>query len=151
MNLVETRNMADIFQIIPQEAEIRKDRRDQKSIRDMLSYLKRQFESNPNFHVVMTYGDGDSIVSYAFFEICASPDEKNIMIHRLWYDKEHIGGLLKLYKLFKEVGKTFKLNTVRALAPNKEMKDILWEWGFRPAGVLMENTKAFKFQPKSRR
>jgi len=136
MKIVETRDITDILKCIPMELEIRKKGRDIMPIRDTLSLLKQNFESNPCFRFYMIYADNsEKLIGY--FGIIVRPEKeiRTIHLYRIWYDgtKEVIE---KIKETIREIAKTTKCRrlTVEVYDNEKALERL---YGFKKHSTIM--------------
>jgi hypothetical protein len=137
MRVIETRDIADILKCIPMELEIRKKGRDIMPIRDMLSILKKNFDSNPFFKFYMILEDeGEKLLGYVGLIIRLEKENKTIHLYRIWHDgtKEVLDKLKEIIRYISKESRCKRL-TIEVYKNEKVLERI---YGFKRHSVIME-------------
>jgi len=110
INIIEMRDISDFLKLIPMEMEIRNKGRDIMPIKDMITFVQRQLEDNPNFHILIAYDD-ERIVGYAAFYINPQPEFRQFHLYRIWTDPKRPDALKELDETRKQIMKHLKLKS----------------------------------------
>lgn len=113
------------------EVEIRKKGRDTMHIKDTLSLLKLNLESNPYFKFYMVIED-DMIGYMALF---IRPELKTIHLYRIWYSEPE--AFEKMKEIITYLGKQTKCKRL-TIEVYKDEDALIRLHGFRRSSVIME-------------
>jgi hypothetical protein len=129
-------DIAEVLRIVPIEVKLRQKEKSDIAIKDVLTFVQGQLQSNPYFGIWIVE-DGEDVAGYVGLFINVIGRQKSLYIWRIWHDPHRPEVMLMLQDIIAECASNTKTDKIR-IEVTRGMKAFNRKWGFKPISTIME-------------